>query len=174
MPFYRYGKLFIAGIAVLCLAIVVHLFRTGYVLAPYWELGNIIADWLFDFLSSWAIVLSASMTLLLAVAAFVTLMAMSEQRHKSIQPSLQIGKVSLIFEHLLVDRSDKSDLTPGIELHLTNVGAGPALGVKISAMATTEFFQEDDQASLLRTQTSKLYFKLPRHAGEYLKLYILQ
>jgi hypothetical protein len=83
------------------------------------------------------------------------LKVMEEQRRKSIQPSLQIGKLSWLFKHLKIEGADKDALAPGIELHLSNVGYGPALDLSISATCIAEFVSKDRQITVCR----RLHFR---------------
>lgn len=106
-------------------------------------------NWLFNFLSDWAVVLSATVTLVLAIAAFWAITEnrrmrdeVAEQRRKSIQPSLQIGKLSWFYNHLGIEGTDKDAVAPGIELQLSNVGSGSALDLNISATAIVEFVSQ--------------------------------
>ncbi len=50
------------------------------------------------------------------------LKVMEEQRRKSIQPSLQIGNLSWLYNRLEIKGTDKNALAPSIELQLSNVG----------------------------------------------------
>jgi hypothetical protein len=81
---------------------------------------------------------------------------MEEQRLKSIQPSLQIGKLSRFFKRLEIKGTDKNALAPGIELQLSNVGYGPALDLSISATCIVEFVSKARQVTVCR----RLHFRL--------------
>ena len=85
------------------------------------------------------------------------LKAMKKQRRKSIQPSLQVDRLSWLFhKRLETEGTDKEALAPGIELYLSNMGDGPALDLNISATSIVEFVSEVSQV----TASRKLHFKL--------------
>ena len=90
------------------------------------------------------------------------LKTIAEQRRKSIQPSLQIGKISYFYRHLEIEGTDKEALIPGIEFQVINVGLGPALDLNISATAAIEFIDETNQIDCNR----KLHFKLQKLSRE--------
>jgi len=64
------------------------------------------------------------------------LKAMTEQRRKSIQSSLQVNRISYWYQISEISSTHKKAIVPGIELQISNVGNGPALDLKISASAT--------------------------------------
>ena len=64
------------------------------------------------------------------------LKAMTEQRRRSIQPSLQVNHISYWYQISEISSTHKKAIIPGIELQISNVGAGPALDLRISVSAT--------------------------------------
>jgi len=64
------------------------------------------------------------------------LKAMTEQRKKSIQPSLQVNRISYWYQVSEISSTHKKAIIPGIELQISNVGTGPALDLRISVSAT--------------------------------------
>ena len=64
------------------------------------------------------------------------LKTMAEQRRKSIQPSLQVNKISYWYQISEISSTHKKAFLPNIELQISNVGTGPALDLRISASAT--------------------------------------
>ena len=64
------------------------------------------------------------------------LKAMTEQRRKSIKPSLQVNKISYWYQISEIFSTHKKAIVPGIELQISNVGTSPALDLRISASAT--------------------------------------
>lgn len=168
----RYKTLLIVTGLIVCLAVVLHLLRSGYVLAQYWKEGSVFADSLFEFLSDWALVLSASMMLLLAIVAFMTLVAMNEQRRKSIEPSLQIDDISPVWDRtaltvfdppLDIDDTTKQYIfRPRLELYVSNTGSGVATGLTVSADVVIDFINEDNK----QHNTQYLHFDLLRYAED--------
>jgi hypothetical protein len=88
--------------------------------------------------------------------------AMEEQRRKSIQPSLQIGKLSWCFKRLEIKDTDKDALAPSIELYLSNVGYGPALDLSISSSCIVEFASKAREVTVCR----RLHFRFLGYARD--------
>ncbi len=78
--------------------------------------------------------------------------ALSQQRHKSIQPSLQIDKISITIRQ----PTETAELR--LELLLSNVGSGPALGLDISAAVIIDIVNQTTSTTTRRA----VYFKLIR------------
>jgi len=90
------------------------------------------------------------------------LKVMEEQRRKSIQPSLQIGKLSWLYKRLEIKGTDKNALAPSIELQLNNVGYGPALDLSIYATCIVQFVSKARQLAVCR----KLNFGFLGHSRD--------
>ena len=79
----------------------------------------------------WQIILVSVLVIITGYCAYQTrrqaslfdkkLRAMAEQRRKSIQTSLQIGKISHFYRNLEIEGTDKHALAPCVELHVGNV-----------------------------------------------------
>ena len=136
----------IAIIVILVLAVVVQFTKDT----------NGVAEWVFNFLKEWAVILGAAVTLLLVIVAFITLKTTTEQRRKSITPSLQIDHISYWYETVGLPNIRKRAILPGIELQIKNVGTGPALTLQISAFAMINVNRGD----LLKGSFCRLHWDL--------------